>query len=169
MGDPFLMLGPSETATYELVYSPLRPGETTGAIIFSNEEVGEFWYQLELTSQPSAVTSLPEMICEVGTSQEERFEIDNPIGKEVTLGVSNSNPRNFVLSPSVVTLPPYGTLTLTVTYNPSSLNEVTNVVCPFFFLRFLVFPPPRKFLHPGSAPFSCLSDFYFVSLTSCTA
>ena len=123
LGDPFLMLGPSETATYELVYSPLRPGETTGAIIFSNEEVGEFWYQLELTSQPSAVTSLPEMICEVGTSQEERFEIDNPIGKEVTLGVSNSNPRNFVLSPSVVTLPPYGTLTLTVTYNPSSLNE----------------------------------------------
>ena len=100
LGDPFLLLGPSETATYELVYSPLRPGESVGAITFSNEEVGEFWYQLKLTSRPSGVVTLPEMVCEVGNVQEVHFEVDNPLGKEVTLGVclSLSLPSSLSLS-----------------------------------------------------------------------
>lgn len=62
LGDPFLMLGPKETATYELIYSPLTAGERTGSITFSNEVVGEFWYNLSLKSIQPAPKHVPDMV-----------------------------------------------------------------------------------------------------------
>merc|ERR1719506_2101096 len=43
LGEAEFVLAPNETATYELVFSPLLPSKRKGTAVFFNEIVGEFW------------------------------------------------------------------------------------------------------------------------------
>ena len=66
LGDAQFSLGPKETATYELLFAPLLPGNEVGSIVFSNPKLGEVWYELNLkATEPQAIT-LKEMKCAVG-------------------------------------------------------------------------------------------------------
>lgn len=52
------------------------------------------------------------------------MRVDNPIGKAIVLNVANSNSRNFSVSPSVISVGPYGSANVNIKYTPSSISEV---------------------------------------------
>merc|ERR1719265_64099 len=101
------VLAPRESATYELVYSPLLPKESKGTAVFLNERVGEFWYDLQLTALPAPPEDLPLLECEVGRTMQHKITIDNPTGQQVLLKAKSTNKINFrVVSPTRVEMAP---------------------------------------------------------------
>lgn len=123
LGDLNFSLGPQETATYELLFSPLVPGEQTGSVSFSNDKLGEFWYRLQLTADPAPPNKLQSMSCPVGLAASQSITLENPTGEEVTLVAMVDNKRNFSVSPASVLLAPYGSAEAVVEYTPSSLSD----------------------------------------------
>ena len=123
LGDKTFVLEPNGSSAYELFYSPLLAKKHTGTVAFTNEAAGEFWYQLNLTATPAPHVDLEAMSCPVGGKVKQRVFIQNPLGKEVKLGSSCHNSRNYSVSPSGPKLPPYGEGWFDVCYTPSSLGE----------------------------------------------
>jgi len=107
-----LLQGPKETATYELLFAPLLPGQEVGSIVFANATLGEVWYELNLVALPPAPIELKEMKCAVGTKIRQKIFLENPSSEEITLQCTSTNTLNFRVVPSVITLPPYGKTTL---------------------------------------------------------
>jgi hypothetical protein len=70
LGDKVFTLPPGEDrgTKYELIYSPLYPGNFKGRISFSNEKVGEIWYSLSLNAMPAPATILDLIECMIGSS-----------------------------------------------------------------------------------------------------
>merc|ERR1719199_2469109 len=85
LGEAEFVLAPKETATYELVFSPLLPSRSKGTAVFFNEVVGEFWYDLELVAESAPPEELAVMECELGRTAQATVKIDNPTGQEVAL------------------------------------------------------------------------------------
>jgi hypothetical protein len=131
VGDPIFLLGPKETACYELLYAPLVPGESSGSVSFINTAVGEFWYTLELKASPAAPTVMSEMTAPVGQSDSTTLTLENPTGSPAILNALVSNTRNFMVEPMQVSLPPYGTAEAVVTYTPSSLTAEESTTLTF--------------------------------------
>jgi len=123
LGDLNFSLGPQETATYELLFSPLVPGEQTGSVSFSNDKLGEFWYRLALTADPAPPNELESMSAPVGRSVAQTIVLENPTGEEVILVAKVDNRRNFTVTPSSVALGPYGSAEAVLEYTPSTLTE----------------------------------------------
>ncbi|GMF18052.1 unnamed protein product [Phytophthora lilii] len=149
------LLGPStftlearQSGVYELVYSPLLVttgnGEE-GAILFSSDAVGQFWYRLNLVGEVAAVQALDDMSCAVGDVCTQPLWLQNPSNQELQLQYRISNTRNFSIKGSNSTpnrgtntmknstrvlLPPFGRASVVVEYTPSSLSdfECTSVV-----------------------------------------
>lgn len=58
-------------------------GTFSGSVKFFNEDVGEFWYSLDLTAvEPLPINLLFE--CELGKSQTQCITIDNPANETVS-------------------------------------------------------------------------------------
>ena len=51
LGESEFLLAPKETASYELVFSPLLPTKRKGSAVFFKDIVGEFWYDLDLLAE----------------------------------------------------------------------------------------------------------------------
>lgn len=68
LGDTLFYVPPEESGVYELLYSPLLPGESSGSINFVSEKTGEFWYKLKLVALPPDPVELDEFTCEIGKS-----------------------------------------------------------------------------------------------------
>jgi hypothetical protein len=124
LGEAEFVLAPNETATYELVFSPLLPSKKKGTAVFFNDVVGEFWYDLELIAEPAAPEELPMMECELGRTAQTTVKIDNPTGQEVVLKHRSTNKINFKVLQQRVVLPPLQSTTVTIEYNPSSLSTL---------------------------------------------
>jgi len=124
LGMEQFVLAPRESATYELVYSPLLPcAPIKGTAVFLNERVGEFWYDLILTAEPAPPEDLPLLECEVGRSMQHKISIENPTGHEVVLKPKSSNKINFrVVAPSRIVMAPLEGVEVTLEYSPSSLD-----------------------------------------------
>jgi hypothetical protein len=123
LGDKTFTLAPNGSSTYELFYSPLIAKKHEGTVAFTNEAAGEFWYKLDLTATPAPSVQLEPMTCPVGGKCKQRVFISNPLGKEVKMGSSCMNNRNYSVSPGGPKLPPYGEGHFDVVYQPSSLGE----------------------------------------------
>ena len=130
IGDPSFSLEPKSVGTYNLIFSPLAAGITTGNIGFLNEKVGEFWYDLDLTAEENPISNLTMLECELGKHASHWIELENPTGKELFLDYRNSNPTNFEIIPDKVILPPYESLKVQIQYAPTSLDvlEVGNII-----------------------------------------
>jgi len=89
-----------------------------------NDRLGEFWYRLNLTALPASATVLDPISCAVGTWASVAVVVENPLGKAVVLAAAVSNPTNYSVSPSSLTLGPYGSDTVSLQYTPSSLTGV---------------------------------------------
>lgn len=66
-GSANVTVAPGEIMVYSLTYFPLFSAPVhRGAITFSNPDIGEFWYQLDLEALESPPIELPEMACAIG-------------------------------------------------------------------------------------------------------
>ena len=125
LGAPALKLPGNGAGAYELVYSPLLPGASTGMVRFRSSTLGEFWYAVDAHAQPAETETVPEMRSEVGGEREKvTLSVDNPLDEEVTLDVASDNRRNFRVDPPRIALPPFGKNKFTVEYAPSQLGEL---------------------------------------------
>lgn len=136
LGDESVTVPPGETVMYELLYSPLKPGEGQGTVSFVHPVAGEFWYRLKLVAEEATPVALPLLSCSVGGRANHTFTLSNPLGEEVTLHARVDNSTNFRLEAEgggAIVMPPYGEATAKLTFTPSQLDEAS------FFL-----PPPPK-------------------------
>eukprot|EP00931_Biecheleriopsis_adriatica_P036216 TRINITY_DN2086_c0_g1_i7.p1 TRINITY_DN2086_c0_g1~~TRINITY_DN2086_c0_g1_i7.p1 ORF type:complete len:2928 (-),score=554.29 TRINITY_DN2086_c0_g1_i7:9-8792(-) len=122
LGEAEFVLAPKETATYELVFSPLQPSRSKGTAVFFNEVVGEFWYDLDLLAEPAPPEELPALQCELGRTAQTTVSIDNPTGQEVILKHRSTNKINFKVLQQRIVLPPLESTTITIEYSPASLG-----------------------------------------------
>lgn len=123
VGDNVFYLEPKAVGVYELLYSPLIPGESDGAVFFVSEKTGEFWYKLKLNALPPEAIELPIFECELGRTESQQVYMENPTAEEAILEYSSSNPLNFELVPERILLPPYETVEAIIKYCPSSLKH----------------------------------------------
>merc|ERR1719440_741626 len=122
LGEAEFVLAPNETATYELVFSPLLPSKRKGTAVFFNDVVGEFWYDLELVAEAAPPEELALMECELGRTAQTTVKIDNPTGQEVVLKHRSTNKINFKVLQQRIVLPPLQSTNVVIEYNPSSLG-----------------------------------------------
>jgi len=123
-GAPAFQLGPREKGKYELMYSPLLPGISTGAIFFINQQVGELWYELKLNAIEQPPQELEMLQCELGKNASHHVIIENPSSDEIILEYSCDNRLNFDILPDKVALPPYEAVDCYIKYTPTSLNNI---------------------------------------------
>ncbi|PNW70067.1 hypothetical protein CHLRE_17g704300v5 [Chlamydomonas reinhardtii] len=123
-GPPSISLpGSQEPVPFEFFYAPLVPGTSTGSVVLVNDDVGEFRYLINMTADPAPPGDLPAMTAELGKSVSQPVVVENPLDTPVVLAASSSNPRNFAITPAMVTLPAYGRVELAVEYTPSTLDH----------------------------------------------
>ncbi|CAE7358857.1 CFAP47 [Symbiodinium natans] len=122
LGEAEFVLAPKETATYELVFSPLLPARTKGTAVFFNEVVGEFWYDLSLIAEAALPEEIPLLQCELGRTAQTTVKVDNPTGQEVALKHRSTNKINFKVMNNRIILPPLESTEITIEYSPSSLG-----------------------------------------------
>jgi hypothetical protein len=127
-GDNLFFVAAKEQGVYELVFSPLIPGESEGAIFFMSEKTGEFWYKLKLNALPPEPIELPLFECELGRTESQTIVLENLTAEEAILDYNSSNPLNFELVPEKVAIPPYEVIEAVIKYCPSSLKHVENGV-----------------------------------------
>ena len=127
IADPTFTLPPGnsdKSVPYELIYSPLLPGDLSGKVSFYNDTVGEFWYRLHLVATESPPTVVPMVESMLGISQKVEVPIENPLSEEVTLSVDVSDPEHFFVNNNQITLAAYAQTTFDLFFRPSSLGEV---------------------------------------------
>jgi len=128
IGAPTVNLEPKGSTIYELIYSPLVQGREEGSLTFVNDDMGEFWYALELLAEEADPVTIPEISAELGKWKTTKLEVENPLGDDVVFRVHNSNPTNFKLKmenphePGVI-VAAYSQQSLELKYVPSSLGE----------------------------------------------
>jgi len=122
LGEAEFVLAPKETATYELVFSPLLPARMKGSAVFFNDIVGEFWYDLELIAEQATPEEIEPLECELGRTVQVQVKIDNPTGHEVSLKHRSTNKINFKVMQQKVVLPPLESTNVVIEYSPSSLG-----------------------------------------------
>lgn len=163
LGPTTFSLEAQESGVYELVYSPLMAvgsaddavAPQDGAVLFSNDEIGQFWYRLQLAATPAPAQEMKDMCCAVGDVCSQPILLQNPSEKDLLLQYKVANTRNFSIkggggsgteptisvgkshggslssSPRVI-LPPFGQATVIVEYTPSSLSEYESTSIVFY-------------------------------------
>ena len=118
--------GPGASSSYELFFSPLSAGTSSGYVAFVHEEVGEFWYELSLTGEAATPVDLPTLQCPIGSSVNQTFTITNPLGEPLSLKVALSDEAHWKLEPAggatALALPPFGDLAVSLVYTASELD-----------------------------------------------
>ncbi len=112
------------TAGYELIYSPLVPGDFVGRISFCNDQVGEFWYKLHLVANTGESVELEMMESMLGVAEATAVAIENPLDQEVVLKVEISDIDHFFTANETIVLGPYAQTTFDVFFRASSLSEI---------------------------------------------
>lgn len=133
--DPECLLGPTAfdlapggSGILEFYYAPLRAGRMAGTLKISNEELGDFWYQLQLTAEPAVPRALPEVSAPLGGGLKspegggQILKVDNPVGRAMSLSATSSNPRVFKVYPTTAVIPPFGTINLSLDFLPLSIE-----------------------------------------------
>ncbi|KAF1327200.1 hypothetical protein FI667_g7790, partial [Globisporangium splendens] len=175
LGPATFSLEAQESGVYELVFSPLMTttgvdanatenngedlqGVEEGAILFANNEIGQFWYRLHLSAIAAPPQEMNDMSCAVGDVCSQSILLQNPSEKELLPQYRVTNTRNFsikgssspqarnsstnghhrsdgssaALSTPRVILPPFGQATVVVEHTPSSLSEYESTSVIFF-------------------------------------
>ncbi|ETN15759.1 hypothetical protein PPTG_21988 [Phytophthora nicotianae INRA-310] len=144
LGPTTFTLEARQSGVYELVYSPLlvmKDAGEEGAILFSSDTVGQFWYRLILVAESADPHELDDMSCAVGDVCTQPLWLQNPSDQELQLQYRISNTRNFSIKGSNsttnntvkrVALPPFGRASVVVEYTPSSLSDFENTSIVFF-------------------------------------
>ena len=87
-------------------------------------QLGNFTYTVNMHADPASAETIPQLSAPLGSTATHTLTLDNPVGVEVVLQISCSNPQSFILNSVSVVLPPYGQTELPVVYMPSTLGEL---------------------------------------------
>ena len=133
IGAPSITIDPGESASYELIYSPLLADQSDGKLTFVNMQMGEFWYLLHLEAAEADPIVCEPLVAEIGKSAQLQLTAENPISDDVEYEIQVSNPVNFRVEyvPShansykeeVMAVDAYHEAAFTVVYTPSAINE----------------------------------------------
>ncbi|XP_055888207.1 cilia and flagella-associated protein 47-like isoform X1 [Biomphalaria glabrata] len=96
-GPPSITLQPGAKDVYALTFAPAMVQETKGSLLFYNETVGEFWYELILKSDPPVPITLPPLECELGKWTTQMIKLQNPTMEVLELIPVITNSNNFAL------------------------------------------------------------------------
>ncbi|KAJ3074529.1 Cilia- and flagella-associated protein 47 [Podochytrium sp. JEL0797] len=124
VGDKEIRIQANSEETYLLTYAPLLGKKSTGSLIFNNDEIGEFWYELNLEAMEPAPTIVPALSAPLGKCAIQSLFLANPINSEVTIQLVLSNTQDFQLIPPPPTAGGNG---LTTSPPPPPLNLLTQV------------------------------------------
>ena len=119
----------------------LRECDAVG-LTFLNDEIGEFWYALELTSTPSDPIVIDEIEAELGKTGRAEVVLENPTGQDIDFEVEISNPQNFALvdpdivvegeeagsETSMIAVPACATKIMHLIYTASGLQKVESTL-----------------------------------------
>ncbi len=130
LGEASLAVGAHDMTTYKLIYYPLQPGKKEGSIMFFNENVGEFWYKLNLEALPPTPMILPMFDCELGRQKTQVITIENPSDEILALQLSNTDPTHFSTTDSL-TVYPFGSTEVQILYKPTALNHEDSATLVF--------------------------------------
>ncbi|KAM9320035.1 LOW QUALITY PROTEIN: cilia- and flagella-associated protein 47 [Gastrophryne carolinensis] len=125
-GDDKYTLQPRETYPYVATFSPTKTGFSSGSVIFQCEMFGEFWYNLQLSSEKPAPVKIPEVVCELGKWSRLSIPLYNPTQESFELQVINSNPEHFLVEvdqSNPLLVPPNSTTEVPVQFCPSALGK----------------------------------------------
>lgn len=124
-GPKYILLPPASKAIYELLYFPASVGKFEGELVFYHQSVGEFWYCLELESEPLEPQQLDVLECELGAWTKTSIILDNPTAETLILEPYISNPNNYVLeiANAPLTLGPRSKIEIPIIFMPSSLGS----------------------------------------------
>ena len=92
-------------------------------------QLGNFSYMVNMHADPAEAQTIPQLQACLGSTARHILQLQNPVGTEVVLQTSCSNPHNFTLSTAAVVLSPYGQAEVAVDYLPSSLGVYKNHFC----------------------------------------
>lgn len=121
-GENTLTIDPQSSAVYNCIFVPTNPGEMEGRLSFCNDEVGEFWYELKMFVKESCPEVL-EFSSPLGVPTTARVKLANTTETECALQLTNTNPNNFSVSPSLLVIPANRELLVDISYTPSSIGK----------------------------------------------
>lgn len=87
-------------------------------------QLGNFTYTVNMHADPASAETIPQLSAPLGSTATHTLTLDNPVGVEVVLQISCSNPQSFILNSVSAVLPPFGQTELPVVYMPSTLGEL---------------------------------------------
>ena len=125
-GPDSITLAPKARGVYEVIYFPAVLGNYRGSLVFYNEVVGEFWYDLKLTATKPVPTTLDHMECELGRWVRQNITLSNPTDETLELIPMLSNINNFKLdrdNDQALELRPHHSMKVPLTFLPSTLGE----------------------------------------------
>ena len=124
-GEKQFTIGPKETKTYSIVFSPLVVSKRQSTVAFLNSEEGEFLYILDITVEEPDACVMSQMVAPIGKYSTTLVLLENPVDREVTMSVSNDNPDSFrvVTEDNSVTLAPLEKRQVEIRYIPSSVGS----------------------------------------------
>ncbi|CAF2209937.1 unnamed protein product [Rotaria magnacalcarata] len=110
---------------YELIFKPKTIGNWNGGLVFYNDDIGEFWYELNLLSTNPQRVDLPSMSAPLGGTSTQEITIENPLDEQVTFQTVISNNNNFSINgdQDTVTVQPRSQAKINVIFNPSSIGN----------------------------------------------
>lgn len=125
-GPDTIFLEAGEKDAYSLVFAPVVIGKSKGSLVFYNDLVGEFWYDLNLDAQPPLPTTLPHMECELGKFSEQMIVLENMTEQILELIPTLSNNNNFCVlrdNERPLVLRPKSVTEIPLNFMPSSLGN----------------------------------------------
>nr|DBA33280.1 TPA: hypothetical protein GDO54_000991 [Pyxicephalus adspersus] len=125
-GDYKFTLQPRETFPYVAKFSPTKTGVYSGSVIFQCDIFGEFWYELQMSSEKPAPIRVPEVACELGKWTRLSISLCNPTQETFELQTINTNPEHFLVEidhSKPVLVPPSSTIEVPVQFCPSALGK----------------------------------------------
>ncbi|UJR33894.1 hypothetical protein I4U23_021314 [Adineta vaga] len=114
-------------ARYELFYKPKTVGQWNGGLVFFNEEIGEFWYELSLTSTNPRKVDLQPMSAPLGGHTTQEIILENPLDEQIIFQTMSSNNNNFSMNTDqdTITIPGKSQTKVNIIFNPSSIGSGT--------------------------------------------
>lgn len=124
-GDDQVKVLPNDKINYELHFKPKRVGTFKGSLIFMNDEIGEFWYDLKLISLDPLPFQFDPIEVQVGKNSIQTIKFSNPLDEKITYRILISNTANFNLDRKQhenIELGPNESVDINIVFTPSTIG-----------------------------------------------
>jgi hypothetical protein len=122
-----IQISPKGQLNFELFYRPQLTGKFKGSIIFYNENIGEFWYELKMTAKDALPIKIDTFESEVGRFSSKTIKLNNPLAEPAKFRFHISNTNNFTLerhfkTSERITVPANSFLEIKIIFTPSTIG-----------------------------------------------